>query len=267
MEITAVIVADSVNSAGNRLTTFVLEYPRFIHSQLMTHRVFSRNTSSSRAIPVSTMIDIVKLYNVSPSFYGRNKKGMVAGEMLDDAAAAERIWNEARQGAIWSASRLAEIGLHKQHANRILEPFMPIICLLSGTEFDNFFRLRISHDAQPEIQELATKMREAMNVSTPKLRDPGQWHMPFVENYEPHITDTAHRIQAISAARCARISYRKQGDTGRDIDEELKFAWKLMSDRHLSPFEHVAMALGESVPASNFVGWVQFRSMIANINN
>ena len=157
-QITAKIIADSISViTGIRLTTMELSYHRYIHSEFMTHRMFSRNASSSRAIPIKKLLEQVKNDPMMPIHWGSNKPGMQAGEELkgEDLHVAQREWINAANNAVDTASHLQELGLHKQIANRLLEPFLAIKVVVTATEWENFFKLRIHKDAQPEIQELA----------------------------------------------------------------------------------------------------------------
>ena len=161
MSIKAEIIADSISPVGYRLTTFILEYPRFIHAEIMTHRVFSKNAASSRAIPIEKMIEQVETNPAMPVWWGKNQSGMQAKEELDDnnkkefyfdlgdewseligydtpKQLAQEVWLKARDEAIVNVHRLNKIGLHKQIANRLLEPWFNIRIILSGTDFDNF---------------------------------------------------------------------------------------------------------------------------------
>lgn len=206
MSVSAEIIADSVNSAnGARITSWILEYPRFLHAELLTHRMFSKNAASSRAIPIEKMIQMVMENPAMPEFWGKNQPGMQANEELDDLKKSEtveihtfgggycqsqtgfvtkkekakRVWLEARDSAVKFAKELNSCGVHKQIVNRILEPFFHIKIILTGTEFENFFALRAHSDAQPEFKILATKMLEKYNESAPKKLNPGDWHIPF----------------------------------------------------------------------------------------
>lgn len=259
-QITATIIADSTNYDGNRLTTFELEYPRFIHSEVMTHRVFSRNASSSRAIPIATVIEQVRNNTATPIHWGRNQPGMQANEELptNDMAIARYYWKEAALAAADSAERMSKIGLHKQIANRILEPFVLIKVVLTATEFDNFFELRDHPDAQPEIRDLASKMRTAMNDSTPRLLAVGEWHLPYVD---PDSNLPLGNSLRVSASCCAQVSYRKLDDT---IDKAILIHDRLVASRpiHASPFEHQATPSTLKESEANFVGWMQYRKTI-----
>lgn len=212
--ITSKIIADSVNPTGSRLTTFILEYPRFIHAEVMTHRVFSKNAASSRAIPIEKMIQQIIDNPAMPTFWGKNQSGMQAAEELDNSHTfyqdmdgdilfenelteslqvcrsvptlntTKEIWLEARDEAIKYAKRLNKLGLHKQICNRILEPWFNIRIILSGTEFENFFALRAHPDAQPEFQVLAKLMLDQYNEADPKQLKVGEWHIPFGDKIE-----------------------------------------------------------------------------------
>jgi thymidylate synthase ThyX len=257
----AEVLLDSVSPANVRLTTFVLTYPRFVHAELLTHRVFSRNASSSRAIPVKKLIDQVADEPVLPVWWGRNQPGMQARDELDAdmKATAQAIWLEQRDVAVAAARRLVDLGSHKQIVNRILEPWMWITVVLSGTTFDNFFWLRCHQDAQPEIRTLAELMREAYRASAPRSLAAGDWHLPFLRDDDTGLPLEAQRKVAV--ARCARVSYLTHFGV-RDVEKDLELHDRLLVDQHLSPFEHVAMACGEPISDGNFTGWRQYRSLI-----
>lgn len=256
MTITAEVIADSVNKCGNRLTTFVLKYPRFIHSEFMTHRLFSRNAASSRAIPVRKMIENIKADLAMPIHWGKNEPGMQASVELDYEIKRGVIaeWHQAARSALRHAESMLDLGVHKQVANRILEPFQHITVICSATEWDNFFKLRLHKDAQPEICELAKQMRVAMDGSIPVETG---WHLPFSVD-----SDAEHHTQDIimaCAARCARVSYLTH-DGVPDFQKDLQLAKRLAESGHWSPFEHVAQAMEDSAHYRNFRGWLQLRA-------
>lgn len=144
----ATIVADSVSAVnGQRLITYELEYPRFIHAELMTHRLFSRNAASSRAIPISKMMEMVEETPAMPVEWGMNQAGMQAKEVHSNPEVCESVWKLAAQQAVYSAQALQNLGLHKQIVNRVLEPFQIMKTIVTATEFDNFFWLRCHKDA------------------------------------------------------------------------------------------------------------------------
>lgn len=267
MTITAKIIADSVNPAGSRLTTMQLRYPRFIHSEFMTHRVFSRNASSSRAIPVSKLIEDVENDPAVPLRWGRNQPGMQAHEELSnlEQLSARLHWDSALREAVYHAKRLASLGAHKQVVNRILEPFAHISVVVTSTEWNNFFALRDHPDAQPEMQELARAMRKALSESVPRRLKAGYWHLPYIA---PNCGFGASEMQLvkISAARCARVSYLKHDGTPPSAEEELALFDRLAGHNppHASPLEHQAQA--NSVPCPELAGnlhptWHQFRHL------
>src|SRR4051794_21142178 len=123
--ISAEILADSLSPCGSRLTTFKLVYPRFIHSELLTHRLFSRNAASSRAIPIIKMIRSILRSPAKPVSWGQNGKGMQAKRDLPSGrrAAAELVWLLACWCACGFSWLLYKLGVHKQLANRVTEPF------------------------------------------------------------------------------------------------------------------------------------------------
>lgn len=279
MSITAQIVADSVSPQGIRLATLALKYPRWIHAEFMTHRLFSRNASSSRAIPSRRLSALEREY---PLRWDANIRGMQAGEELsaEQTAKAKAIWDRMADACAAGVAELAELGLHKQWANRPLEWFTSISVLVSATSFDNFFGVRWHPDAQPEIEELARRMYEALQASTPLPLEPDQWHLPYVppEEAEALGLDTARRC---SAARCARVSYLNHDGSEPNVAKDLETFAKLAGDPngppqplHASPMEHQATPDRLADPNNpdswrhpnqhgNFQGWRQFRKMLA----
>lgn len=277
----ATVVADSIyypacyEGDPIRASTFSLRYPKFIHGEFMTHRRFSRNASSSRAIPTKRMIEEVMsdALRAGPVFWGKNQSGMQAYEELDDTvpwkkgwtntakARAQQVWSSAAIEAARSAEALEQVGAHKQITNRILEPFLHINVVVTATDYLNFFGLRLDKAAQPEIRALAEAMWRAWNESTPEKLQPGDWHLPFI-SFEDKIAtvdmcDSIHAAEDIrrmvSVARCARTSY-VSFETGKrsTIEEDLKLytdklglpptsataAWKPERPIHASPAEH-----------------------------
>lgn len=294
MTISARIVADSTYEGGKRLTTFVLRYPRFVHAEFMTHRVFSRNAASSRAIPTKKFRANVRQDPACPVFWGKNQSGMQAAAELTGfrLKLAKLVWFKAMYVALFFNWVFEKIGLHKQIANRILEPWMHIEVVCTGTDFDNFYALRDHPMAQPEIQELARKMLEAHNASVPRVLKPGQWHLPFM-NQDESLDGLTNKdfmyLAQLSSARCARVSYLNHNGTHSTREEDLQLFERLMggSPKHASPSEHQARVpvltvdFDEESPdtddyewdgpfrvemkperRSNFDGWVQHRKLI-----
>jgi thymidylate synthase ThyX len=269
MGFSARILLDSISPAGVRLTTMEVRYPRFIHSELMTHRVLSRNSASSRAIPIRKMIDAVRAEPAFPMWWGRNQSGMQAREHLDAAsqALAEAEWRRALEDALAHAERLAEkdINLHKQLVNRILEPFAWITVIVTATQWANFFTQRTHEDAQPELKCIADLMLETYRASEPRLRAQGEWHTPLILPEEESLLPLEERLH-ISVARCARVSYLSHDGT-RDHAKDLELYARLAeggANGHWSPFEHVATPLNDpGCWSGNFRGWEQFRKRFA----
>lgn len=263
MSITAKIVADSVSYKGRRLTTFVLHYPRFIHAELMTHRVFSRNAASSRAIPLAKFIERVKNDPAMPVFWGANKSGMQAAVEVDDPAAAKAWWLETRDIVLQQVGKAIPLNLHKQIINRVMEPWFNIETIVTSTEFGNWYNLRNEKDAQPEIKRLAEEMLDIHNNSVPTLLGPGEWHLPFVTEEERKTLDV-ETLKQIATARSARVSYvNHEGKV--EIAKDLDLTSKLIAAPHASPFEHIATPLEDpDVWDGNFQGWHQYRKDIPN---
>lgn len=298
MTISAKIIAHSVSPSGQMIVTYELEYPRFIHSEALTHRLFSRNAASSRAIPVKTIIDQVRNSPAMPIHWGLNQSGMQATNILSKAltTSAKFVWKQAADSAAFFAEQLVKIGLHKQATNRILEPFQTMKTVMTATCMDNFFWLRNHEDAQPEIKELARLMWEALQASEPVPLKPGMWHVPYFGDgywFECQDTHPFHMgpledALAISSSCCAQVSYRKLDDTL----EKAQMVYKRLVDSepvHASPFEHSATPImvpdlychdcqcpptwedgvthvdkGGKFWSGNFIGWIQHRQLIPN---
>ena len=271
MPFSAKILVDSISPGGVRLTTMEVRYPRFIHSEMMTHRVFSRNAASSRAIPIKRMIAAVRDEPALPIAWGKNQSGMSARMQIDDAArdAAQAEWMRALASALASAERLSEadIDLHKQLVNRILEPFAWITVIVTATEWSNFFTQRAHPDAQPEIHHLATLMLDAYRASSPSDVPLGDWHLPLIQPDERGLD--AATLCKLSVARSARVSYLTHDGT-RDRAKDLALYERLIeggANGHWSPTEHVATPLAEHHEFSgNLRGWKQFRKFFPQEN-
>lgn len=281
MTITAKIIADSAHpDCGTRLTTMELRYPRFIHAEFMTHRMFSRNASSSRAIPVSRLIQDVIDDTAMPSHWGKNQPGMQAREehnepvdipvteVNTDLDCKVRIvsthdpreaWNHARDKAVEIAKAFSDAGYHKQIVNRLLEPFSHINVVVTATDWANFFLLRDHPDAQPEIMLLAQAMKAAMDGSTPKVTHD---HLPYVDSEDGQASRWDTRLlYKVSAARCARVSYKTHDGRRPEFSEDLELFQRLCGSdpKHLSPLEHPSTAMTSRGRIANFRDWRQFR--------
>jgi hypothetical protein len=294
--ITANIVLDSVSPDGIRLTTIHMRYPRFIHAELMTHRVFSRNARSSRAVPVATMLREIETDPVVPLHWGANQKGMQAdrennrlvgsydfenGQAEFVEISREAAWLKARDWAVIAAKGFMEADYHKQVVNRILEPYMHIDVLVSATEWGNFLALRDHHMAEPHIAMLAREVRAAIEASEPTLLQPDEWHLPYVTSEEWLYTGgEVDDLRKLSVARCARISY-KPFDGNADWASEIERYDALVGSApmHASPAEHQATPdirrangvggyCGWWTPEEhgNFTGWRQYRKMLPGEN-
>lgn len=285
MTISAKVIAHSRVDVGTPdLITLQLRYPRFIHAEFMTHRVFARNASSSRAIPVERMIQDVIDDPAMPVRWGANQPGMQdAGDhdalvrftdpndgFFSRYFTAAEAWLAARNHAVEVARAFAEAGYHKQVVNRLLEPFGHISVVVTATEWGNFFDLRCHPDADPTMRALAEAMRDAISGSAPN-ENPlyRNWHLPYVrdEDFDDYYGDNLFRhLAMISAARCARVSYLNHDGSNPDIDKDLALAQRLLESKHMSPFEHQAQGWTHGVQKThlngNLRGWHQFRKMI-----
>jgi thymidylate synthase ThyX len=304
MPFDAKVLADSRSPAGYRLTTLEATFPRFVLAEFNTHRVFSRNSASSRAIPIAKQLRRVLEDPYVPIEFGSNQPGMQAGPALggEKREAAEREWLRARddavrrvlglvadpgiasgdgdldeilgrvEQAIRDKSQPAEwLNVHKQVANRLLEPFMWHTVIVTATEWENFFNLRCHPDAQPEIRLVAETMRDAMEASEPHELAEGEWHLPLVRPEDREQVDSLEDLIKISAGRCARVSYLTHAGV-RDLDADVQLHDRLLESGHMSPLEHPARPLteaelNESEWSGNFRGWSPYRKEIAGEGN
>jgi thymidylate synthase ThyX len=285
------ILKDSITERGCRLTTMEVTFPRIVLAEFNTHRMFSRNSASSRAIPVAKMLARVKEDPFFPIYWGKNQKGMQASEELspEAKAMARENWRLARDVAVSVVSRLQEedIDLHKQIANRLLEPFLWHTVIVTATDWGNFFALRAHKDAMPEIRRIAEMMREAYEDPhrKPSQAAQGYWHLPLVydDAGQPRFPDDIKDAEAIqkendvpwlqtlvkvSCGRCARVSYLTH-DGKRSIQDDIQLYDRLRTSGHMSPLEHAARPMSDaewkaSAYSGNFRGWVQHRKEIPN---
>jgi hypothetical protein len=265
--IKAKVVADSISKKFKiRLITLQLRYPRFIHAELMTHRVFSRNASSSRAIPVMKMLKQVWNDPAMPVYWGENKVGMQATKDVKGIKLwmNKFLWKTASKVAVCFSFLMHKFNLHKQLANRITEPWQYISVILTSTEWDNFFELRDHPAAQPEIQELAGEIKDAIEYSsTPKELMEGEWHLPYINDEERKIY-SLETLKKLSTARNARVSYLTHDGNSPDPFKDIKLHDDLVVSVpiHASPTEHVATPADDDKFHKNFRGWIQYREEV-----
>ncbi len=268
MATTVKVIADSMNSKA-RITTIEASMPYIIWPQALTHRAFSRNAQSNRALPTKKLIEKVLSNPYNPVFRA-NKPGMVAGEKTKQWLPG-LVWSLARRTAILAARTMSFLGIHKETTNRLLLPFMHITVVITATEWSNFYELRIEDSAQPEIQELASLIKGAIRASTPRFLRDGEWHLPYVSEEERGRTDA---IQ-LSVARCARVSYLNHDNSIPDRTRDNDLYRTLIASKpiHGSPAEHQATPivgdigathwLKDGLPCSNnFRGWAQYRALL-----
>lgn len=305
--ISATIIAHSKSAVdGKEIITYELEYHRYIHAESKTHRrvsmgdeeiilqdnvavmddeMLSRNAASSRAIPVSKMIDLVRTSPAVPIHWGKNQAGMQASEECDNKVWVEPVisncsddcfngtpleaWLNTVENVAHQADNFSKAGYHKQITNRLLEPFQMIKVVVTATEWDNFFWLRFHKAAQPEIQELARCMLVAKKRSVAEVLNVGEWHTPYVAHHRfednvlvyvnektqsgrlmtilPYSLEEALKI---SASCCAQVSYRKTDDSLEKADK----VWQMLTTDeriHSSPTEHQATPIDRK-SVSNF---------------
>lgn len=266
----AKIVADSISGDGVRLTTMEVTFHRFVLSEFNTHRVLSRNSASSRAIPVEKQLERLAESPAFPISWPCEQPGMQGGTELegDDLAEAQTLFEQVHAFTLKAVSDYVSAHpdkahrVHKSVTNRLLEPFMWHTVVVSSTEWENFFGLRCSPQAQPEIRVVAEMMRDIYDNSTPKPVALGEWHLPYIADEERSSIDI-QRLRHMSVARCTRVSSLHAGDI-KDYEVDLRLFNVLTSATppHASPLEHIATPdRGDDVPG-NFDGWLQLRHLM-----
>lgn len=260
----AKVLADSVNPWGDRLTTFELVFPRMLLPELATHRLFSKNTASSRAIPLDKTIEAVRENPFIPFHWGKNQSGMQAHEELSGSEELDCRWYWWRgaMDAVAIAATLRTAGLHKQIANRVLEPYLFTTLILSCTSFKHFEILRTNEMAEPHFQYLAKLMVSARSQSIPEALKPGEWHLPLVYDEDREVLGL-DALKKVSVARCAAVSYVRHGER-KEYEKDFALYDRLVTGGHWSPTEHVATPIStwdkyNNGLEANFKGWKQHR--------
>ena len=252
---TATVLARTWNpKTKQEIITWELMYPRYIHSELMTHRQFSRNAASSRATPTKVLVEEVRKHPVFFDEVRLNQKGMTGGELVDNDVLKEfkSQWEDAANTAADYAENWLKMGIAKQTVNRILEPFLPIRTIVTATDIDNFFKLRLAPDAQPEIQSLAKAMNESREKAGVSVEEV---HIPYAE----YFSDKTEHLVTRAIAACARVSVARNDGKKTTYEEDLAFTKRLLQAGHMTPFEHVAYATSHKGRYANLSDWMSVR--------
>lgn len=246
MAYAARVLKDSLSPDGVRLTTMEVTFPRIVLAEFNTHRAFSRNSASSRAIPVEKMLQRVETDPFIPVYWGKNQKGMQADEELsaEQQVQAQQVWLDARDQAVTCTHLMMNQGIHKQITNRLLEPWLWHTVIVTSTEWDNWDGLRRGKEAQPEIKVIADMMHEVRASSEPDLLNYGDWHLPLVDDGFDLLTGglSLADVVKVCVGRCARVSYLTH-DGKRDPKADIDLAMRLLGNGHMSPFEHAAVPM------------------------
>ncbi len=262
MPVSAKVVCDSISTRGIRLTTMEVTFHRMILPQVLTYRAFSRSTSSHRAIPTRKVIERSENDIAYPTFWGKNKPGMHATEEVESIDECRAVWDEIHREVVKGVKKLQALGLHKEIANRPLDPFSWVTMLISATDWENFFEQRlVGEGVQAEHRALAEAINTALASSEPEKLSIGDWHLPYVLASEKELS--IREQKEISVGRCARVSYLNHAGV-RSIADDCALYEKLRDANppHMSPFEHVARPsyyADNYKSAKNFKGWVQLR--------
>jgi hypothetical protein len=264
----ATVILDSEHFNGGRLTTMELKIPTCVLAQFNTHRMFSRNAASMRAIPTKRVIQATLSDPYEPEWLS-NKPGMQGGEPIKHPRLARFLWRAALRVAAVFVATLARLGLHKQVVNRLLSPWSYTKVLTTGTDeaWANFLALRAEPHADPALQYVARAAAFALVNSKPQKLALGEWHLPYWGATSPRGAE--HPKQGIfqSVARCARVSYKTLGDTDTfsDLAKDRDLYGKLLESdpKHASPAEHQVCAVLSTDQGGNLgAGWMQYRKTL-----
>ena len=272
-----ILEATKCMETGRKLITFEAFFPRPILAEQNTHRKFSRNTGSSRAIPVIRMLLALMKVPFIPLFWGANKAGMQSAETMPKwkALIAHFLWRSHAWFTYLIVFLLGKLGLHKQWTNRLLEPHTYVRQVVTTSDLENYFSLRLHDAAQPEIILLAIMLKEQVDllektngyrkVSANDVKaNAWNWHLPYITEDERHIyRHHPFFLAKLSAARCARTSYLTQEGVVPNPEKEIITFKKLAESQpiHASPLEHQAYPLKDREARSrNFDGFLQYRA-------
>lgn len=262
---TAYVEKHSVGPHGVHAFTMVVRYWRAMHAEMLTHRVFSRNASSSRAIPVAKMLRQVWWDPAGPTHWGANQPGMQAHTELTGwrLRAAKLLWKSSARFAAIHSWAMMKIGVHKQIANRPTEPYQYMNVIITATEWRNFFDLRKHKDAQPEIQHVAEAIWNSQMLSTPVRLQAGQWHIPFLKDQEFNQFGLTKSLQ-LSTARSARVSTKNHDGSDPVPAKDMQLHDDLVgsSPIHASPTEHQLYCLETNDWCANIRGFKQYRKFV-----
>ena len=263
---TATCIEASEAENGKKLYTFELRYPRIIHSEFLTHRVFSKNSMSSRATPAKVLIEDVLKNPYIPKYILGNKSGMVGEDNLTEEQKMKFLseYNRLVGYNCQRALELNELGVHKNLINRLIEPYSFIKTIVTATEWDNFFKLRLAPDAEPNMRDLADAIKQSMGIADAKEHtkvDSTLYHLPYVSN-EERKTLTPLEAMMVSAARCARVSYYNHDGSEPNIDKDIQLFHRLLRGGHFSPMEHPCVECSHSCSYYNIMGFMSLRYII-----
>jgi hypothetical protein len=268
------VIADSICPRGYRLTTIEVRYPHAVHKDMLTHCILERNFLSFRAWPPEKVIAMVEENPFVPEEFTTREKGMNIGEPLDEKQQdlCQTLWLEARDAAVKAAKKMLDAGADKAQINILLQDFAWITGIFTATEWNNFFALRgfapEGSKPRPEVERIARLMYDARNQAVPIPREPGEFHLPYVDERLRGIC-TPEGLIGISAGRCARISYLTH-DGRTDIVADVNLSDHLKTNGHMSPFGHQATPTSGSWSMQRdgkFTGWQQARKNIKNEHN
>lgn len=263
---TATCLAASEAENGKRLYTFELRYPRIIHGEFMTHRVFSRNAMSSRATPAKVLIEDVLENPYVPQYILGNKSGMVGEDTLTEEQKMKFLseYNRLVGYTCQKALELNALGVHKNLINRLIEPYSFMKTIVTATEWDNFFKLRLAPDAEPNMRDLADAIKQSMGVidaEEPIEVDSTLYHLPYV-SLEESKTLAPLEAMMVSAARCARVSYYNHDGSEPNIDKDIQLFHRLLRGGHFSPMEHPCVECSDSCCYYNIKGFMSLRYIL-----
>lgn len=273
-----VILASKNYYTGDLLISYQIKCPVWVWYDILTHRCFSRNASSTRAIPCKTMRENTLKCPAIPTTFMKARKGMAANEPLSNGnqALSNGLFELINDELTKYHEEAEKLGMSKQDANILLLPFIHFDAIISGTDWKNFFKLRNNEAAKPDLHLLAKQMQDQYNGivideernlphenNNAWILTQDEWHTPYVSTYSSLLAiDDLELLKKISVAQCARVSYGTDKLTKTTYDKDIELHDKLQSSGHYSPFEHIATPLKNKCRVDNYNSWLQYRSFV-----
>lgn len=264
------IIKDTLNAySDDRIVTFELVLPKYLVAEVNKHTVLHNSCQSSRAVPVAKMIQSVEENPFIPYYWQKPHKGMQGYEYYTNENKISQLreeWLNARDNAVITAKKLQN-EVSKQTINRLLEPFMYVKMVLTGTEFGNFFNQRCPIFLNNKGNKVKSRTGLGFGVDFTSTKGQADIHLQIlaemmhnemyynsnpVESFEhiPYDIGKEYPLEArlhYSASQCARISFTTITDDKQfSLERNLQLAQGLIVEGHAEPFSHQAIGMNDN---------------------